>query len=273
MLHCKITLAALLLFVVPIAAFCQEKANWDVYLASYEDGPGSTVLNMNLISEAPKATLPFVVITGVTYTACDEDGFPVKSEFDNLYAISDKINALLASVTKMEHVGSFTQRCERLEYIYVRDTSNIRAKLVELYKSKFKSYKYYINIEDDKDWQAYREFLYPNEETLEYMSNEKVLDQLRAAGDKLEKARKVDHWLYFKSDADRGKFVKYAEGQKFRIESKDYVKESDPSYQLHISRIDMIDSGSINKLTLELKKRAKEFGGEYDGWETEVVTK
>jgi hypothetical protein len=262
----------LVLYLILIAPpiFCQE-GNWDVYIAQYEKGPGSVTVNMDLINFSPKKHLPFVVITGVKTKKCSSEGWPDKEEFDNLYKVSDDIISAISVAVKSELVGSWTYQCERLDYIYVDDTTNIRQKIREIYKNKYSHYESYFNIRLDREWQAYRDFLYPNEETFEYMQNNKVIMQLVNAGDKLSKARQVDHWIYFKNPEDRNKFEDYVRKNKYKIEGKDKLKDSKSPYQLHISRTDLIDHNSINAITIGLRKKAKELNGDYDGWETFVV--
>lgn len=248
-----------------------QNANWEVYLAQYDLGPGSITLNMELIDIAPVRQLPFVVITGVTFRDCTREGFPEKEEFNNLYKISEEVLKAISSITKNELAGTFTYQCQRLDYIYVQDTLNLRKHLIALYKDNYRSYKPYLNIQADSSWEAYVKFLYPNEVALEYMSNEKVLNQLKAAGDKLNKPRLVEHWLYFKTKPDRDDFTRYIRGEGFKVEGTDFIKDSALPYQLHISRTDKIDVESISSLTLELRKKAKELNGGYDGWETVLV--
>ena len=217
-----------------------QNSNWEVYLAQYDLGPGSTTLNMDLINVAPVKELPFVVITGVTFTECTKDGFPAKNEFSNLYKISDDIEQVISSITRNELAGTYTYHCQRLDYFYVKDTVNLRRKLIDLYRDQYKWYEPYLNIQADKDWEAYVKFLYPNEVVLEHMSNEKVLNQLRSSGDKLDKPRLVEHWLYFKTKSDRDAFIKYAQGDGFKVEGIDVIKDTPLPYQLHLSRINKV---------------------------------
>ena len=258
-----------LLFLVNVG--WSQSGNWDVYMAQYDDGSGSTTLNMDLIKLAPKKDLPFIVITGVTTENCREDGFPESTEFEKLYNISDSIVAKLNKITKIELAGTFTYQCERLNYIYVADTATILTELTKLYKTEFPSFKNYINIKADKDWKAYLKFLYPNEETQEFMANEKVLIQLRQAGDNLEKPRQVDHWIYFANKKDKNSFVESIKEEGFKIEAENKLQDIELPYQLHISRIDYVVPNEINKTTLSLRKIAKKYYGEYDGWETFVI--
>ena len=166
--------------------------------------------------------------------------------------------------------GTFTYQCERKGYYYIKDTNNIREKLSALYKKQFPTYQAIINIREDADWEAYLTFLYPNEETMEYMRNEKIVMKLNEAGDKLDKERPVDHWLYFPNAKARDSFVVYATVKGFKIESQEMIDGIKP-YQLHISRVDKADLSSISQLTLQLRREARKYDGDYDGWETFVV--
>jgi Family of unknown function (DUF695)/Regulator of ribonuclease activity B len=245
--------------------------NWDTYLAQYEKSAGSVMINMALKNVAPIKAYPFVVITGVTFKDCPTDGFPSKREFKNLYQISDSVKTIIEKSTASIITGSFTYQCERLDYYYVTDTTWLRQRLTNMYKTRFPNYTPYINIKADRNWSGYLDFLYPNEETLDYMGNQKVIMALQNAGDKLVKPRSVDHWAYFKTENDRNCFVSYLTKNKFTVTSKDSNGKAPFSLSLHFSRIDKVDLSSISKVTLELGRQASQCNGDYDGWETVVL--
>jgi hypothetical protein len=261
----------LLILIFNTLIISAQKDNWDVYLAQYEKGPGSVVLDMDIIHLAPFKDLPYILITGVSIKKCNKDGFPEQNEFQKLYQISDSINRVVNHLVKTKFVGTFTYQCERNDYIYVNDTVGLRNKLEEAYRKYFPEYKPYINLRIDKNWIAYKEFLYPNETTFEYMSNQKVINQLLSAGDNLSQSRQVDHWLYFPTKNDRDSFSIYAEKQFFKIEDKNYLKDEKMPFQLKISRKDKVDIESISTITLQLRKEATKDHGDYDGWETMVI--
>jgi hypothetical protein len=248
-----------------------QKEEWDVYLAKYEKGPSSTMLNMALKRIAPVKTLPFIIVTGVKFNDCTADGFPTEKEFLSLYKVSDSVKTIMDGATKNKLAGTFTYQCERLDYYYVADTTGIREKLRKLYDAQFKSYVPYTNIKADKDWQFYLDFIYPNEETREIIGNQKMVTKLQEAGDKLDKPRQVDHWIYFPSEKDRNCFVPYLIQHNFKIETGEKTADTKQRIKLHILRTDKVDLPSINKLTLELRKEAKKCNGDYDGWETVVI--
>jgi hypothetical protein len=226
---------------------------------------------MGLKATAPLKEFPFVVITGVRFSDCSSEGMPSAKEFESLYKISDSILATIKRMGNNKLVGTFTHQCERLDYYYVTDTIGIRQELIKYYKQVSPAYKPYINIKADADWTAYISFLYPNEEVYEFMQNQKVVMQLEKSGDKLDQARQADHWLYFASEKDRNCFISFAINHSFKIESTRNDGKLSSPYQLQISRIDKVDISAISKLTLSLRKQAKNCNGIYDGWETFVV--
>lgn len=239
-------------------------------MAQYEEGPGSVLLNMDLIQTSPQANKPFLVITGVSFRNCREDGLPTSDEFDRLYAISDATEAAVAKKTTYTLAGAFTHQCQRLDYIYVADTTGLRKALTALHKANYSGYEYYLNIKMDREWGVYREFLYPNEEILEDIRNRDVLIKLMDAGDDLSQARQVDHWLYFPTEKTRKAFTAYARKQGYTIEETGKDQGKNP-FKIRISRTDKVDPASINAQTLALKREARKHKGNYDGWETFVI--
>lgn len=251
--------------------FGQEDV-WDVYMAKYEKGAGTTVLNMSLKAHAPFIQFPFLVITGVGSPIWN-NGLPGQKDFQKLYAISDSVKQALGNSASSILAGTFTYNGERLDFYYVSDTIGLREKLIYCYQKNAGDLIPVVRIKADEKWENYLQFLYPNEETQEYMSNEKILLKLNSAGDDLTKERKVDHWLYFSSENDRKCFIQYATQLNFAIESHDKIDRGTLPYQLQISRIEKLEISSISQLTLALRKQAILCKGEYDGWEIFVITK
>ena len=246
--------------------------NWDTYIASYEDGiPGTTTLRMDLINVAPIENLKYVLVTGITYETNREDGFPEEASYSFLHKFGDEILELLKKETETILVGSFMHNKERLEYFYIKEPKDIKEKIENYFQTNFPDKKFYLNIKEDVKWEYYKNFLYPNEEILNFMADQSVIKNLLKAGDDLTKKRRVDHWLYFDSEADRDKCKEKLLSNKFKIESVNFNKEVSPSYELQIWRIDFVDLNSFYPLRTELTKIAEEFNGEYDGWETSIV--
>ena len=244
---------------------------WDVYVTQKEGKPASVLLNMSLKQASPDKGLPFIVTTGVRFSNCTVDGLPAANEFDKLYKVSDSIVVTMKGTPYHKLVGTVTHNCTRLDYYYCSDTIGLREKLSSRYMLLFPTYKYHINIRQDSAWSGYLNFLYPDEETFESMSNQKVISQLQKAGDKLVEARKINHWLFFTTEKERSSFIIYAIQKKFKIESVGKDGPLDHPFKLVISRSDKPEIYSISKLTQVLRKEANKYNGIYDGWETFVI--
>src|SRR5262245_29725045 len=100
-----LSIACAISFAFSVSA---QDGHWEVYLAEYEKGPGSTVVNMDIKNTGLDKTLPFLFSAGVTFTDCTADGLPVHGEFTNLNKISDSITALVNRLVKNILVGTFT---------------------------------------------------------------------------------------------------------------------------------------------------------------------
>lgn len=145
---------------------------WWSYLANYEKGAGSTVVNLELKKRCPEPKFRYLVVTGVSYTSSKE--LPDGQELDKLNAISSKRLKFMQEHTSSILAGTFTHDSERLDYIYVSNTSGIENALKEFYKQNCPDRKTYINVKDDAKWEAYLDFLFPNEQTIKFYREELV---------------------------------------------------------------------------------------------------
>jgi hypothetical protein len=119
----------------------------------------------------------------------------------------------------------------------------------------------------------YLGLLYPSDSNLQRMFNRRVLESLEAHGDAHETPRQVDHWLEFPNEAARTACRDTLVAIEFRVEDEFLGDEPDDQmpYTLVVSRVDSVDSHTINGITLELARLAQEHGGRYDGWESPVT--
>jgi hypothetical protein len=261
-----------LMLLLAVSGIWAQTGDWDTYLARYEKGPGSTMVNMGLKATVPDSTHPFLFAAGVKFRNCTNEGLPAPTSFISLTRISDSVVALMGRLSSSILTGTFSYQCERKDYFYVTDTTGLKQAVTNMLRTVFPDYTPAFLIKEDKKWDAYLHFLYPNDETREYMANQKIIMRLQKAGDKPEIPRTIDHFLLFKSSADRDCFIYKAISQHFKIVSTENgLTPSD--FKLHISRTDNLDLAAVNKLTLWLKNEAKKCKGNYDGWETAITRK
>lgn len=251
-----------------------ERESWDSYLATYENKkPGSTVVRMDLVKNAPINDYKFVLVSGVTYKSDNVDGFPDDKTLAIVQQIGDELEKLIHSKFNGIYVGSFMHNFERLEYYYLSDNTNVKEVIKSFYDTKYPQFKSYINIKDDSKWTYYKNFLYPNEDILNYMGDQKVVDNLIKNGDDLTKSRRVDHWAFFDSKEYALKFKIEIEKIGYKIEEIKKEKGSNKSYKVNFWKDEFVDLTSINQITSNLRSISKKNNGKYDGWETFIIKK
>ena len=241
-------------------------------MVNYDSFPASFIYDTRFKELGPISNLPFVVITGVTYEDCTDEGFPTPAEFDRLENVFNVLEKRIDHWSS-SYVGVFTHRCQRLGYFYVMDTTGLRDSLKQLYADQFPLYSPYINMRADKDWETYFKFLVPTPQIVQSNSNFEVLVQLFEAGDSLVLPRNVDHWIYFRTEKDRKGFKSAAIDLGFAATSEAPLPDADPAYPhgLRLSRIDHVDHQAIDSVTFQLIDLAQKWNGKYDGWEAEVI--
>jgi len=253
------------------AQFYTLPVGWFDYTSTYDFVPGSVHVNMDRYAVSPDTDMPFLIIAGVGFPDCSYDGFPTSAEEIKLAAISDSIMHIVSSLTRGEKLGSFSCQCKKTDYIYVHDTTGLRKKLIEQYAA-FKNYSPQIWLKPDSEWKAYRTFLYPSEEILTLLENEKKVAALRQAGDLITKPRVVTHDLAFAKKKNRKTFITYATEQGFTISKTGKKKSPDRMrYYLSISQTDIIEPKHITHLILDLSHKAKEMNGIYRQWDCAVT--
>lgn len=261
-------------FLLPFLFYGQSpQEDWQTYMAAYEGNkPGSTTVRMDLIEKAPMVDYNYVLVTGITYESERDDGLP---KGDETFKLLHKIGNELEELLKMQEgmlVGSFMFDFERLEYFYLKSDSGAKEKIEAYYKTNYPNKKYYLKIEEDKNWEYYTKFLYPNEVTQNYMTDIRLIDELKEAGDKLIIERRVDHWVYFKNKENLELFTEAIVNLNFKIEFSGRKGVAKFPYSLQFYKYNKADIDTINAITSSLLEMVKNYNSKYEGWETIVIT-
>ncbi len=221
---------------------------------------------MGLMANAPDKRYPFLVITGPQAHNCDKNGIPASDEIETLERVLDATGDFLTGLTAKVLAGTYTHNCQRVNYYYVKDTTGIRNAIYRLYNRTYKDYKFVINIKQDPYWRNYLTFLYPSEETQNWMENNKVVTTMLQSGDSLTKQRNITFAACFKSDTARTAFSDFATGKGYTIQKSPTVKSGTHALCLLFSKYNYVQMDTLNKYTFEIKKEITKHDGAYDGW-------
>lgn len=251
--------------------FGQKKypEEWNFYMTNIEDKQASIYLNLGLHKYIPikeKSNLGWISIKLNNPT---ENGLTTNEESNILFEIEDWIIENI-NTTNSIYIGRLTSNGFRDFYFYSKNIEQFKNEAQKV-KSKFNGYQFLIDIKNDKNWNGYLD-IYPNEMDMQSMSNREVLEYLEKNGDNLSKGREVFHWIYFKNENDRQRYIETVKKEKFEVVNENINKREKFPYSLQVKRIDKVGYGDIDDYTLYLWKTAKEHNGDYDGWETSVET-
>jgi len=245
--------------------------NWDFYFLRVDDKPASIFVDLGIASEAPIEALPFMAYVRLYMQHPRPDGLSSQEEFDALTSVERAIQRDLAGDGGILYVGRKTGDGVRDFYFYTAQSRDWDSRVKTL-MGRFAAYEFDCGCRVDSEWQTYFEFLYPSDADRQRMKNSRVCEALQKHGDRLTDEREIDHWAYFPSASARSAFVEQASRLGFRLRSLSEPEKPGDRYGVRLFRVDVPTLDGIDDVTLPLFHLATELGGEYDGWETQVIT-
>jgi hypothetical protein len=246
--------------------------DWDFYFARVNDAVSSIFVDLGLKPFAPNEKRPWLLWVWIRMQAPRADGLSSAEEAPRLYEIEQALNATIAPGCDAQLVGRITGANRREFYFYAAEPGGLDEALKRAL-APFADYQFQSGSAFQPEWEQYLELLYPSASNLQRMMNRRVLESLEEHGDMHETPRKVDHWLEFPDEAARMACRETLLAIEFSLEGE-YLQEdpnADLPWSLVVSRVDSVDSHTINGITLELARLAEEHGGIYDGWECPVM--
>ena len=246
--------------------------DWDFYFARVNGAVSSIFLDLGLRPDVPLEKRPWLLWVFVDLQSPSTDGLSTQDEAPALHAIGESLDALISPTCGAQLVGRITGAGRREFYFYGEEPGPLEETVRNAMKN-FPDYQFNCGSTLEPDWDQYLGLLYPSDNNLQRMFNRRVLESLEAHGDVHETARQVDHWLEFPNEAARDACRDTLVAIEFRVEHEFLGDEPDDEmpHTLVVSRVDSVDSHTINGITLELARLAQEHGGRYDGWESPVT--
>jgi hypothetical protein len=240
---------------------------WDFYFARVDDAISSIFVDLGIRADVPVEKRPWLLWVWVVLQAPKPDGLATNEEARSLHAIGEALDSTVCATCDAQLVARITGNGRREFYFYATEPGELPV-AVENSMRAFPSYKYETGSTFQPEWDQYL-MLYPSDTNLERMQNRRLLEALREQGDVHELPRKVEHWLFFADEATRAACRDTLVAIEFAVEDEG-LSEQDGEvlpYALVVSRVDSVDSHTINGITLELARLASEYCARYDGWE------
>jgi hypothetical protein len=241
---------------------------WQFYPCTVGDHAASIMLDTG-ISDSIK-DLPFTLAkVCIHYKTPNENGLPTRDEYDAAIEIEDALTAFAEEVGD-SYVGRVTMNGHRDFYVYTsRADKDWDGFVTNLARQSGYRLAYFTTA--DHGHQAYWNELYPSADDWRVINDMAVLQNLETHGDDGTASRNFDHWCYFENEAAAQPFIAWATSDRFKLNVESSGVGDDGQFCVYLQHHGVAELQELSSHTIALRRKAEEFGGDYDGWETEVM--
>jgi hypothetical protein len=244
--------------------------DWDFYACRVDNEPASIFFDLGIAVQAPLPEYPHMAYVRLRMRSPRPDGLSSQEEFETLMKIEDQLSQRLSQREANVYVGRNTSSGCRDFYFYCRDPGKWSSR-VTMVMTDYGGYVFESGSRPDPDWSTYRTFLYPSGEVMQRIQNRRVCDHLQKKGDSLTEAREINHWAYFPNAGSRAAFVGHVSKSGFAVWELREHPDSKRRFGVQLHRVDLPSLENIDAVTMPLFQSANDAGGEYDGWETQIL--
>ena len=244
---------------------------WDFYFARINDAPASIFIDLGIRADVPLEKRPWLLWVWVQLRSPTPDGLATNEEGARLNSAGEALEAAISATCGAQLVARVTGAGRREFYFYATEPGELQSASASAMK-EYADYKFEFGSTFQPEWDQYL-MLFPSDSNLERMHNRRVLQELARQGDVHEVPRKVEHWLHFSDEPTRTACRDTLTAIEFAVEEESVSEEEteEMRYQLVVSRVDSVDSHTINGITIELARLAREHDGAYAGWDCAVT--
>jgi uncharacterized protein (TIGR01619 family) len=245
--------------------------NWKFYLCHVNEKLASLYFDAALRKGAPMLSKPNLLYVWLVMKTPRSDGLSHNEEAEQLWKIEDALTKQVVAICDAEFAGRITTQGRREFYFYGASTNKF-SNAVSAVMQTFPEYKFLVDTKEDFEWNLYLEVLYPSPEEWQRIGNRDVLDTLKEKGDVHSVVREVRHWIYFANKKDRDHCKKKCAASGFKFFKENKTKIGTKSFCLEILKSQPVEQETIDATVMELFVLAEECNGEYDGWETKIMS-
>lgn len=254
-----------------LTAAAQESGNWETYAMETDKRPVSVVVDLAFGSSPASKEKNNVIIISINLFTENNKGMPSIAEAKKLDTVENNLVQVLGDRLSAIYAGRYTQNGKRDYYFYTSDTLKYRQYALNAL-GWYAFGRSTMLAKADLKLDNYFTVLYPSQREMQRIYNRRMLDRLAGAGDQSTAPRKIDHFLFFKTEQERKRFVRVVQDNGFTVESGGEEKGvKDRPYSLQVSKVDKTDRVAIDKVSLYLWELSLKYSARYDGWETFVV--
>ncbi|WLQ16210.1 DUF695 domain-containing protein [Hahella aquimaris] len=240
---------------------------WNVYPRFTDEGQAWVSVNLGYEEIAQTDARNSLLAVRLKLKRPNAQGLPTSEEFAALEEIDEALFAGLEAHNAV-YAGRITVNRERFFFYYMNCDEKAAAAIVRHVGRQF-GYILEFGVSADPEKQSYWLNLYPSEDDWQVIQDLDVLQALAKSGDQPDLQREVTHWAYFPTQALAQQFADWAAAEHYVV-TRCAREEDGDRFQVIFSHTGSMRLDDISFRTLYSNRKAKEFGGDYDGWETSV---
>lgn len=231
----------------------------EYYTLVDEDDVSSRIeVDLSLIEKAPDVQRPWLLWLFVK----EPDG-----ENESFVAFRDELAEVLEDQMEAVYAGTITKDGWSELYFY-GETPKKFENLTSDVMAQHAGYPYERGSSKDTKWEMYLERLYPEPFALIGIQNRDTIAALVAAGDDLNIAREVEHYLFFQTPTALERFA--TSMISYGYSTKEYIgcTEDEYAYGVTLSKSQEVTPVHIEECTSLLFELVLQEHGRYEGWST-----
>ncbi|MFN3608510.1 MAG: DUF695 domain-containing protein [Hyphomonas sp.] len=243
---------------------------WRVYFADMGGQTASIVFNDGIASRINELPLAHAMKIRVPLLAPRADGLTTKEEA----AVLGRLDERLAEIIRAEggeYLGRVTNKGARWMLALIPPHPREMEAALQA-AAAAEGYAPEIHVEPDPGKAVYWQDLYPSEDDRQVMVDMEVQAVLREQGDRPEKSRRINHWIYFRDEEVAQRFGGWAAEQAYQnITITPPEADGAPLWRVQMAHEGTLQLEDISRHSLAIGRQARDTGGHYDGWETQVT--
>tara|TARA_R110002096_G_scaffold292224_1_gene486477 strand:- start:9094 stop:9900 length:807 start_codon:yes stop_codon:yes gene_type:complete len=257
--------------VLALPTFSDNPDAWETYFTTVDDAPASIALDIFVGEHAPLAKNTNLLAVLIHMNDPGEHGLGDGVDSEALRHVEQQIVHAYEQELDVLFVGRVRSQGVWQLYFYGAEGEELEQRAAQLL-SGFSGWKQELHITSDPEWEIYFDLLFPDRERLQWIQDRKVCEALAEQGDPLVVPRRVDHYAYFATSADRQRFIDASGKEHFEVEAVGFdPDEDDMAYTVQLHRTESVELETIHDVVMDLIVCATEHDGLYDGWETSVL--
>jgi hypothetical protein len=249
-------------------------ACWEFHLCRIGEHTASVCLDVGIAEDLDRLDLPDALRIRLAMKQVRQ-GMPTDEEAARLSTIEDACKAAIEEAGGV-YVGRITLAGQRFLLALVpAGAEALLADIAEIAAAT--GYDIAPSVEPDPEKAIYWRDLWPSADDRQARRDRQVLEVLEEQGDDPSAERSVDHFAYFPDRTSAAAFADWLSASGYREvritdrrDCPDAPADDRPVLVTCIHR-ETMDPDAIGGHTLVLSRKARELGGEYDGWGAPVV--